>query len=76
MRESNTEAEKGESSDSSKRFRVNFESVDSCTIWIWFIYRIDAKKEGGNYPSVVDDNGKKGGFNKAHKCERKARSNS
>ena len=57
--ESNTEAEKGESSDSFKRACVNF-GIGR------FLYDLDivrlpadAKKESGNWPSVVDANGKK-----------------
>ncbi len=57
--ESNTEAEKGESSDSFKRAGVNF-GIGR------FLYELeilrlpaDVKKEGSNYPNVVDDAGKK-----------------
>lgn len=57
--ESNTEAEKGESSDSFKRACVNF-GIGRFLYDLDMVYLpADAKKEGGNYPSVVDDNGKK-----------------
>lgn len=57
--ESNTEAEKGESSDSFKRACVNF-GVGRFLYDLDIVYLpADAKKEGGNYPSVVDSNGKK-----------------
>lgn len=57
--ESNTEAEKGESSDSFKRACVNF-GVGRFLYDLDIVYLLaDAKKEGGNYPSVVDSNGKK-----------------
>lgn len=57
--ESNTEAEKGESSDSFKRACVNF-GVGRFLYDLDMVYLpADAKKEGGNYPSVVDSNGKK-----------------
>jgi len=57
--ESNTEAEKGESSDSFKRACVNF-GIGRFLYDLDMVYLpADAKKEGGNYPSVVDDYGKK-----------------
>jgi len=57
--ESNTEAEKGESSDSFKRACVNF-GIGRFLYDLDMVYLpADAKKEGGNNPSVVDDYGKK-----------------
>lgn len=57
--ESNTEAEKGESSDSFKRACVNF-GVGRFLYDLDMVYLpADMKKEKDSYPSVVDDNGKK-----------------
>lgn len=57
--ESNTEAEKGEASDSFKRACVNF-GVGRFLYDLDMVYLpADKAKENGNYPSVVDDSGKK-----------------
>lgn len=57
--ESNTEAEKGESSDSFKRACVNF-GVGRFLYDLDIVYLpADIKKEKDNYPSVIDESGKK-----------------
>lgn len=57
--ESNTEAEKGESSDSFKRACVNF-GVGRFLYDLDIVYLpADLKKEKDNYPSVIDESGKK-----------------
>lgn len=56
--ESNTEAEKGESSDSFKRAAVNF-GVGRFLYDLGMVYLpANEKKTQGNYPYVVDGNGK------------------